>query len=114
MLISYDDYKKKYSTSEMTVDTFENYSEVLHLYFYSMVVYSKNQIIKRRDIESIKNALLHQINYFEQFGLYDDGIVSQSASGVSETINNNKSKGELNISNIFAKQLSPLSVMGKL
>ncbi len=114
MLITYDEYKNKYSTSEMTIDTFKNYNEVLHIYFYSKVVYTKSQIKKRNDIENIKNAMLHQINYFEQFGLYDDGIVSQSASGVSETVNNKKSKGELNISKLFEKYLQPLSVMGKL
>ncbi len=114
MLTTYDEYKNKYNTSEMTVDTFENYSEVLHLYFYSTIVYTEKQIVKRHDIQNIKNALLHQINYFEQFGLYDDGIVSQSASGISETINNNKAKGDLNISSIFIKQIQPLKIMGKL
>ncbi len=114
MLISYDEYKNQYGTSEMTLETFEQYSQVLHLYFYSEIVYSKKQIIARYDIENIKNILLYQINYFEQFGLYDDGIVSQSASGVSETLNNKKSKGELNISKIFEKYLQHLKVVGKL
>ncbi len=114
MLISYDDYKNKYNTSKLASEIFESYSDVLHLYFYSQIVYTESQIKKRRDIESIKNAMLYQISYFEEFGLYDDGIVSQSASGVSETLNNKKAKGELNISKIFEKHLQPLKVMGKL
>lgn len=113
MLTTYDEYKNKYSNSELTSETFETYNEILHLYFYNEIVYSKNQLLKRYDIQNIKNALLHQINYFEQFGIYDDGIVSQSAAGVSETINNNKSKGQLNISSILKKCMRTLQIKGK-
>ncbi len=101
MLISEQYYKSIYTESEIDKTTFDEYANAVKIYFLSRIVYSEAEITSMQNLENIKLMLAHQINYFEKYGLYDDGIVSQSTNGSSQSISNKKSKGQLNISSVF-------------